>query len=108
MYNTNIYKKLESKMYRELLDNDYINEDINSNDFPRDYDKLTAINRFCEGYKDFLSVAKTERLAVDEIERLAKKAGFKKFNPNNTLKSGDKIYFINKNKIMKTLYHWLS
>lgn len=98
MYNTNIYKKLESKMYRELLDNDYINEDINSNDFPRDYDKLTAINRFCEGYKDFLSVAKTERLAVDEIERLAKKAGFKKFNPNNTLKSGDKIYFINKNK----------
>ncbi len=98
MYNKNIYQDLDNTMYRELLDDNYIDEDIDSNNFSREYGKFAAINRFCEGYKDFLSVAKTERLAVIEIEKLAKKAGFKKFNPKDSVRPGDKIYFINKNK----------
>ena len=32
---------------------------------------------FCEGYKEFMSLCKTERECTDEIIKQAKKAGFK-------------------------------
>ncbi len=61
-------------------------------------EKRQAIFDFNEGYKDFLTVAKTERLAVKEAEKLAKKYGFKNFEEVKSLKAGDKVYFINRNK----------
>ena len=53
---------------------------------------------FAEGYKKFLSKSKTERLAVKESTALLEKAGFKKAEGLKSLKAGDKVYFINKNK----------
>ena len=73
MYNKNIYKEISSAKKKE-------------------------IENFAKDYEDFLSVAKTERLAVEEIERLAKNAGFKKFDAKSSVKAGDKLYFINKGK----------
>ena len=75
MYNKNIYKEISSAKKKE-------------------------IENFAKDYEDFLSVAKTERLAVDEIEKLAIAAGYRKFDPYNSngVQEGDKIYFINKNK----------
>ena len=35
-----------------------------------------ALEEFCEGYKNYLDAARTERLAVKEAVRLAKEAGF--------------------------------
>ncbi len=61
-------------------------------------EKRQAIFDFNEGYKDFLTAAKTERLAVKEAEKLAKKYGFKNFEKVKSLKAGDKVYFINRNK----------
>ncbi len=53
---------------------------------------------FAEGYKKFLSKSKTERLAVIESIALLEKAGFKKAEGLKSLKAGDKVFFINKNK----------
>lgn len=59
-----------------------------------DMDKLM---KFSENYKNFLDNAKTEREAVNESIRLAKKAGFKQFT-GKKIKAGDKLYFNNRGK----------
>lgn len=56
------------------------------------------VMKFSEGYKDFLSNSKTERLAVKNARALLDKAGFKSVEEVKTVKAGDKLYFINKNK----------
>lgn len=53
---------------------------------------------YCEGYKAFLSNAKTEREAVIEAEKIAKENGFVPLLEKDTLKSGDKVYVINNKK----------
>lgn len=57
---------------------------------------------FCEGYKTFLTNAKTERESIIETLKIVEKAGFKNLNDiiknNKKLKAGDKIYAINMDK----------
>ena len=40
------------------------------------YKDKAPVMEFCEGYKEFLSYGKTERLVVEEGVELLKKAGF--------------------------------
>ena len=61
-------------------------------------DDNKVVMDFNEGYKDFISVAKTERLAVRESIKLLEKHGFKDASSLKSAKKGDKLYFINKNK----------
>ena len=61
-------------------------------------EKRKAIFDFNEGYKEFLSEAKTERLAVKASEKLARAKGYKAFFEYKELKAGDKVYFINREK----------
>ena len=60
------------------------------------------IFNFCEGYKNYMSVCKTERESVLEAIRLAEEKGYKNLNDliknNETLKPGDKVYANNKDK----------
>ena len=62
------------------------------------------IFEFCEGYKNYLSVAKTERECIHEAIRLAEEKGYKNLNDliknNETLKPGDKVYANNKDKTL--------
>ena len=51
-----------------------------------------------EDYKEFLTFGKTERLVVKESIELLNKAGFKPLEEFQSLKAGDKVYLINKNK----------
>ena len=53
---------------------------------------------FCEGYKDFLSYAKTERLATCKAVELAEAKGFKNAEETEQVHEGDKIYFVNRKK----------
>lgn len=59
---------------------------------------------FCEGYKEFMSLCKTERECTDEIIKRAKKAGFKNLDvvieKGETLKKGDKVYANNMGKAL--------
>ena len=57
---------------------------------------------FCEGYKNYLSVGKTERECIHEAIRLAEEKGYRNLDEiiknNETLKVGDKVYSNNKDK----------
>ncbi len=61
-------------------------------------EKINEINTFAEGYKEFLSKCKTERLATKEAIRLAKEKGFVNLTSKKTLVAGDKVYVVNKDK----------
>ena len=62
------------------------------------YKDTKEIMKFCEGYKDFLDNAKTERESVNRTIALAKKKGFKDLNEVKKLKAGDKVYYNNRGK----------
>ena len=62
------------------------------------YDDKKPVMDFAEGYKAFIGVAKSERLAVIEAEKLLKANGFKNIEDAKALKEGDRVYFINKKK----------
>ena len=59
------------------------------------WEKVTA---FCEGYKSFLTKAKTEREAVKVSVEIAEKAGFLPFDANKKYTAGDKYYVNNRGK----------
>ena len=58
------------------------------------------IFKFSEEYMNFLNKAKTEREFIKMARILADQNGFKDIIEYNTLKPGDKIYFINREKSM--------
>ena len=55
-------------------------------------------DKFCEDYKRFLDVGKTEREACAEAVRLAEKAGFVPFDTSAKYKPGDRVYRVNRGK----------
>ncbi|MEK9130210.1 MAG: aminopeptidase [Patescibacteria group bacterium] len=59
--------------------------------------KQTAF-KFCEDYKIFLNEAKTERETVEISIKLAKTYGFKNIKEMKSLKTGDKVYAVNRDK----------
>lgn len=61
-------------------------------------DQMAAAHEFCEGYKQFLNDAKTEREVVAYSEDLLRGAGYKPFVPGQQLNPGDKVYAINRKK----------
>ena len=56
------------------------------------------VTAFCEDYKNFLNIAKTERDSVDYAVSLAEKHGFKELKRGESLKAGDKVYANNRGK----------
>ena len=56
------------------------------------------IFNYCNGYMGFLNKGKTEREIVKESRELAEKKGFKDISKFKTLKPGDKIYYVNRDK----------
>lgn len=59
---------------------------------------------FCEGYKNYLSVGKTERECIHESIRLAEEKGYRNLadiiKNNEEIKAGDKVYANNKDKTL--------
>ena len=66
----------------------------------KQYDASTEkeVMKFAEGYKEFLSSSKTERLAAKEAVKRLEAKGFKNIEGVNKVKPGDKVYFLNRNK----------
>ena len=56
------------------------------------------IFNYCNGYMGFLNKGKTEREIVKTSREMAEKAGFRNVNSFKTLKPGDKIYYVNRDK----------
>ncbi len=55
---------------------------------------------FCEGYKKFLDLAKTEREAVDIAISMARERGFREFDPRVQYKAGDRVFYNNRGKAL--------
>ncbi len=60
-------------------------------------DKKLAV-AFSEDYKMFLSAFKTEREVATAAQDILKKAGFRRLESFNQLRSGDRVYTVNRHK----------
>ena len=62
-------------------------------------------DEFCEGYKDFLDTAKTEREAAREILRLAEENGYTPFVKGASYRPGDKVsYSVHGKAVILTVF----
>ena len=61
-------------------------------------DNQSVVMDFAEDYKKFISIGKTERLAAKEAVKKLEAKGFKDGFKLKSVKPGDKVYFVNKNK----------
>ena len=85
---------MEENLKNKLLNN----KEVGWNEI--DTREKEAIFTFCNGYIDFLNKAKTEREAISTSKAIAESNGFKDISTFETLKPGDKVYFINRDKSM--------
>ncbi len=60
--------------------------------------EIETADTFCEGYKDFLDAAKTEREAVKKAVELAELNGFRPYVEGSRYRAGSKIYYNNRGK----------
>lgn len=61
-------------------------------------EQINDIMTFNEGYKNYITKGKTERLCVSETVKLAMANGYKELNEVDILKPGDKVYVTNMKK----------
>ena len=61
-------------------------------------EQINDIMTFNEGYKNYITKGKTERLCVSETVKLAMAHGYKELNEVDILKPGDKVYVTNMKK----------
>ncbi len=86
-------KKTEGQIEQEILC-------YKKKNYFEEADKNTCkkIFDYAEGYKAFLDAGKTERESCEVAIKLAKENGFSEFKFGDSLKAGDKKYFVNRNK----------
>lgn len=89
----------EKKSAAELLKEELVYQTKNSGEVLSDKE-LEKADLFCEGYKSFLNMAKTEREAVDTTIAIAREKGYREFDPRVLYKAGDKIYYNNRGKAL--------
>ncbi len=63
-------------------------------------EKMNQASEFSEGYKIFLNEAKTERESVSFAVSLAKNNGFSPLEYGKKYQTGDKIYYVNRDKAL--------
>lgn len=61
-------------------------------------EQIDKASRYCEGYKAFLDAGKTERECVKAGVKMLKKAGYVPFDRKADYKTGDKVYYVNREK----------
>lgn len=81
-------KELKEKLFAEHKNGIFLLDDA----------ELKKCDDFCEKYKKFLNIAKTEREAVDTSVELLEKKGFVEYKIGMKLSAGDKIYRNNRGK----------
>ena len=55
---------------------------------------------YCEGYKDFLNRAKTEREFTTEAVKMLEEAGYKPYRAGEAYAAGEKVYYVNRKKAL--------
>jgi len=88
-------KKSEAEILKEALCYEPRNAGIALSD-----EEWERADLFCEGYKKFLDLAKTEREAVEIAISMAREKGFSAFDPDRTYKAGDRVFYNNRGKAL--------
>ena len=65
---------------------------------------MEAADRFALDYRAYLDASKTEREAVKVSVAELEAAGYQPFVPGSVLKTGDKFYFVNRNKCLISVH----
>ncbi len=60
----------------------------------------TDIFNYANGYIQFMNASKTEREIIKSSKKMAEENGFKDIREYSSLKAGDKVYYINREKSM--------
>jgi aspartyl aminopeptidase len=68
---------------------------LNDSDIPVLNDEINFLSK---EYINFLNSSKTEREIVINIKKMAEENGFKEITTLNSIKPGDKVYYVNKGK----------
>ena len=66
----------------------------------KDESSRRTIFDYAKGYIDFMNASKTEREVIISSKKIAEANGFKNIDEYETLKTGDKVYYINREKSM--------
>ena len=61
-------------------------------------EEVAKADEFCNGYRDFIGKAKTEREVAGFAVRAAEKAGFVPFEAGRHYRSGDRVYYDNRGR----------
>ena len=88
-------EKNEGEMLKERLFNKKENGWKSKNDEQR-----STIFEYAKGYMNFMNQSKTEREIIVSSKKIADSNGFKNIDEYETLKPGDKVYYINREKSM--------
>lgn len=85
------------------MENDKIIKEKLCNDKKCGWNEVDALERnkifsFSEEYMSFMNKSKTEREATKTVLSMLKENGFKDINDMDSLKYGDRVYYINRNK----------
>lgn len=81
-------KKLKEKLFNK--------KEVGWNDVSED--EMNDIMKFSDEYMYFLNKGKTERECTEFTKEMLDKNGFESIEQKDTLKEGDKVYYINRNK----------
>lgn len=86
-------EETEGKKFKEKLFN---NKDVGWNKLSNK--EIEDVMKFCDEYMYFLNNGKTERECASFIKKMLDENGFKCICEFETLKPGDKVYYVNRNK----------
>ena len=81
----------------EILKDKLFNKKENGWNFTKDKEEIL---NYADGYIKFMNESKTEREIIKSSKKIAESNGFKNITEYNSLKTGDKVYYINREKSM--------
>ncbi len=90
---------MSEKTEREMLTEKLFNKKENGWNTKSEEDRKTIFD-YAKGYMDFMNKSKTEREIIQSSKKIAEANGFRDIKKFDTLKAGDKVYYINREKSM--------
>ena len=85
------------KSEAEILKDQLFNKKENGWNFAKNKENIF---NYADGYINFMNTSKTEREIIKSSKKIAESNGFKDIKEYNSLKAGDKVYYINREKSM--------
>ena len=90
---------MSEKTEKEILTEKLFNKKENGWNTKTEEERKTIFD-YAKGYMDFMNKSKTEREIVQSSKKIAEANGFKDIKEFDSLKAGDKVYYINREKSM--------